>query len=460
MGRKRGFDITGDIPWGTHFCLFYETKQELLDILVPYFKAGLENNEWCVWIASPSDKEKTRTSLERVLGDYPHLNKKVHIEFIDYRDFYFKDGVFAPEIPLNRITDKLKEALANSYTGVRGAGDVTQLVRTYRNQFIEYEQKIDKTIHKSPCIISCLYNIKQLSASEVMDVMRSHGLALSNIGRYLNTMTMTGSYTPTKQVTQLQRWFTRVGFEGLSEQEVIELLLSSTLPSGKAVKLARESIRRFKNLRTFLAASHQELAQAGIPPHTAFSIKLLRALPGEVLRQQIVKEPANTSSRELFDYLYYSMRDLKNEVFKVIFYNSQTQIIDIVELFEGTTDQIPIPPREIVENAIKHDANALIFIHNHPSGDPSPSEFDQQLTRDLVFVGMILQIRILDHIIIGHNRYFSFADAGLVEEYELDYLDFKLLSTSRHKKEPAAEMLESAVTDKIKNIDHSNLTAA
>ena len=139
-----------------------------------------------------------------------------------------------------------------------------------------------------------------------------------------------------------------------------------------------------------------------------------------------MEQPIYKSAKEIFDYFSYSMRDLKKEIFKVIYLNSQNQIIDTADLFEGTLESIPIRPREIVESAIKHNATALIFAHNHPSGDPTPSKSDKQLTRDLVFIGMILPIRVLDHIIIGGNRYFSFADEGLVKKYEDDFLNLRI----------------------------------
>ena len=120
------------------------------------------------------------------------------------------------------------------------------------------------------------------------------------------------------------------------------------------------------------------------------------------------------------------MRDLKKEVFKVIYLNSQNQIIDIADLFEGTIESTPVHPREIIEAAIKHNAVFLIFVHNHPSGDPEPSKSDKQLTRDLVFIGNVTQIKALDHIIIGENRYFSFADAGLIKKYEDDFLNIRI----------------------------------
>ena len=111
------------------------------------------------------------------------------------------------------------------------------------------------------------------------------------------------------------------------------------------------------------------------------------------------------------------MRDLKKELFKVIYLSSQNQIIEVADLFEGTVDSSFISPREIVEGALKDKAAALIFVHNHPSGNPAPSTSDRELTRQLVYVGKIMQMKVVDHIIIGNDRYYSFADEGLLEEY-------------------------------------------
>jgi len=101
-------------------------------------------------------------------------------------------------------------------------------------------------------------------------------------------------------------------------------------------------------------------------------------------------------------------------------------MIDIVDLFEGETGRMYVSPRRIVEVAIENNAATLIFVHNHPSGDSTPSKIDKRLTRDLVFAGNILQIRVLDHIVIGDGHYFSFADGGLIQKYEDDFLRLKV----------------------------------
>jgi len=237
-----------------------------------------------------------------------------------------------------------------------------------------------------------------------------------------------GSLAERRSLTPLQERFIRTGFQGFTDGECIELLLSLALSQQQSSQKAKECVEHFGNLRRLLSASFEELQQAGIPLFCVFSIRLLHDLPIEVLKQKIVEKPIHKSSKEVFDYLYYSMRDLKREVFKVIYLNNRSQIIDTTDLFEGTLEDIPIRPREIVESAIKYNAAALIFVHNHPSGDPTPSKSDKQLTRDLVFMGYILQIKVLDHILIGENRYFSFADEGLIEKYEDNFLNLRIKS--------------------------------
>jgi DNA repair protein RadC len=234
---------------------------------------------------------------------------------------------------------------------------------------------------------------------------------------------------------RLRERFLRSGLSGFHDYEIIELLLTLGSPRRDCKPQAKEVIRRFKTLRGALSASPEELQEIeGIGPHSTFGIKLLREIAAEFLRQKIIDKPVYKTGREIFDYLYHSMRDLKNELFKVIYLNGQNQIIDIVDLFEGTVNASSVYPREIMKAAIKHDAVSLIFVHNHPSGDPQPSKYDKEVTRELVFAGNIMHIRVLDHIIIGNDRYYSFAAEGLIEEYETDFLNLKTSGTAEAKR--------------------------
>ena len=234
---------------------------------------------------------------------------------------------------------------------------------------------------------------------------------------------------------RLREKFIKSGLAGFHDYEIVELLLTLGLPRKDCKQQAKEAIKKFKSLRGVLEASPQELQQIdGIGPHNAFGIKLVQEVAREFLKEKIIDKPIYKSSQEVFDYLYHSMRDLKKELFKVIYLNSQNQIIDTADLFEGTINTSSISPREVIEGAIKYNAASLIFVHNHPSGNPEPSTSDKEVTKDLVYAGSIMRIRVLDHIIIGNNRYFSFAGEGLIEEYELDFLSLKIKGVSEAKR--------------------------
>ena len=229
---------------------------------------------------------------------------------------------------------------------------------------------------------------------------------------------------PAKDTSQghrkrLRERFLKGGLAGFQDYEIVELLLTLNSPRKDCKQQAKEAIKRFKTLRGVLEASIEELQEiAGIGPHNALGIKLVQEAARRFLKERIIDKPVYQSSQEIFDYLYHSMRDLKKEVFKVIYLNSRNQIIETADLFQGTVNSSAISPRQVIEGAIKHNAVSLIFAHNHPSGNPGPSQSDREVTRDLVYAAGVMQIKVLDHIIIGDNTYFSFAGERLIEEYE------------------------------------------
>jgi len=225
---------------------------------------------------------------------------------------------------------------------------------------------------------------------------------------------------------RLRERFSQSGLSAFLNYEIVELLLTLGTPRRDCKPQAKEAIKRFKTLRGVLEAPAEELEKIkGIGPTHVFVIKFMQEIARKFLKEQVLDKPYSRSSREVFDYLYHSMRDLKKEVFKVMYLDSQNHVVAIEDLFEGTLNASAIYPREVIQGAVKHDAAALIFVHNHPAGNPQPSDNDRQITQELVFAGSIMQIRVLDHIVIGDNRYFSFADAGLIEEYNSDFLTLR-----------------------------------
>ena len=247
-----------------------------------------------------------------------------------------------------------------------------------------------------------------------------------------NSIDVTGKDEMSGHRKRLREKFIKSGIAGFHDYEIIELILSLGTPRRDCKRPAKEAIKRFKTLRGVLEAPPEELRKiSGIGPHNAFGIKLVQEVAREFLKEKLLEKPVYTSADEVFDYLYHSMRDLKKEVFKVVYLNSQNQIIETEDLFHGTVNSSAVSPREVVESTLKHNAVSLIFAHNHPSGNPEPSKSDMELTRDLIYAANTVQIRVLDHIIIGNNRYYSFAGRGLIEEYEMEYHGLKLSGTHK-----------------------------
>lgn len=189
---------------------------------------------------------------------------------------------------------------------------------------------------------------------------------------------------------------------------------------------AKEALKRFKSLRGVLEAGEAELCEiTGIGPNNTFGLRLIQEVSRRFLRDNMMNRTVCQSSREVFDYLYHSLRDARREKFKVIFMDAKNQVIEEKTLSEGTVDSSAVYPREIIRSALRFDASSLIFVHNHPSGDPAPSQNDREITKELVFSVQLMQIKVLDHIIIGNNCYYSFADEGLIEDYEFLFKNFK-----------------------------------
>lgn len=225
---------------------------------------------------------------------------------------------------------------------------------------------------------------------------------------------------------RLREKFEKSGFAGFHDYEIIELLLSLGTPRRDCKEPAKEAMKRFKTLRGVLEAPSKELRKIkGIGPVNSLTFRIIQEVAREFLKEKITEKTVFRSADEVFDYLYHSMRDLKKEVFKVLFLNSRNQIIDAEDMFEGTVNSSAVVPREIVERALKHNAVSLMFAHNHPSGSPEPSKADKDITRDLVLAGCTVNIKVLDHLIIGDNRYYSFAAHGIIEEFELEFLRMK-----------------------------------
>src|SRR3989440_724023 len=160
--RKTGISVVGDVPWGTHFCYFYETKQDLLDIFIPYFKTGLENQEFCLWVISNSElltEQEATNALRRSLPDLDRYVAEGSIEVVAHNDWFLIGGSFDLYQVANRFKEKLDEALARGYAGMRLNGSPAWLYKDDDKELITFEKEVDKLFPDLRVIASCTYPI-------------------------------------------------------------------------------------------------------------------------------------------------------------------------------------------------------------------------------------------------------------------------------------------------------------
>ncbi len=176
---RTGIEAAGDVAWGTHLCHFYETRQDLLDILIPYFGAGLEANELCVWVISePFTVEEARDALRRGVPEAEHHLSAGDIRIIPYAEWYLRGGTFDAERVIGGWNGKLDEALAKGYAGMRGGGIGAALLGEYREKVPKLERSLDETLAGKRMIILCSYLLSGVDATAVFDVVRTHEVAI------------------------------------------------------------------------------------------------------------------------------------------------------------------------------------------------------------------------------------------------------------------------------------------
>jgi PAS domain-containing protein len=177
--RNSGISLIGYIPWGTHFCQFYETPEDLTGILVPYFKAGLEGNECCIWVtAEPLGEESAREAMRKAMPDFDRYLEKGQIEIVSHDRWYLKGGTFDMQRVLNSWIDKLEHALEHGYDGVRVTGNTAWLEKRDWKSFTEYEEKLNSVIGNYRMMAICTYSLDRCGAAEVIDVVDNHQFAL------------------------------------------------------------------------------------------------------------------------------------------------------------------------------------------------------------------------------------------------------------------------------------------
>ena len=178
--RNTGISVVGDMPWGTHFCHFYDSNQDLLDTLVPYFKAGLEDKEFCIWvIAAPLTKEEARNALQLVVPDLDRHFADRSIEMFLGEEWYLENDTFNLDRVTNAWNKQLKQALARGYEGMRVSSDTCWLRKKDWQDFCAYENHLNKSISNRAMTVWCTYQLAKSGAAEILDVARTHQFCLA-----------------------------------------------------------------------------------------------------------------------------------------------------------------------------------------------------------------------------------------------------------------------------------------
>ena len=214
---------------------------------------------------------------------------------------------------------------------------------------------------------------------------------------------------------RLREKFLKSGLDGFHDYEIIELLLTLGTRRTDCKQPAKDALKKFGSLKTVLEGNPKDLKEIkGIGDHNVFGLKLTQDVARRYLADRIVDMDYIRSFEDVLDYLRHNLRDKSKEVFMIIYLNGRNQILKMEKLFEGTLNTSAVYPREVVKRALENDASALVLVHNHPSGNPSPSQDDLTITKKLKDAVKTIDIYIHDHLIIAGNDIYSFADHGLI----------------------------------------------
>ncbi len=214
---------------------------------------------------------------------------------------------------------------------------------------------------------------------------------------------------------RLRQRFTDQGAGALADYELLELVLFLAIPQRDVKPLAKTLIARFGGLPEVMNASIEELIKIdGIKENTAIALKSITALSHRAMKSELMKKPILNTWTRLMDYCVSTMAHETREHFRILFLNRKNELIADEIQNSGTVDHTQSYPREIMKRALELGATALILVHNHPSGDPKPSQSDVDMTRLIIRAAEPFNIAIHDHIIVSKNGYTSFKNMSLI----------------------------------------------
>lgn len=214
---------------------------------------------------------------------------------------------------------------------------------------------------------------------------------------------------------RVRQRFLEQGLGGFQDYEALELLLLFVARQKDMKRVSKALIERFGSFKAVLDASSEELESVeGVGPAAVALIRFVKQAAARYLQQTSQERFSPDSPEVLIQYCIVSMGAEPNETFRVICLDSDFSIVGEENVAEGTVDQATVYPRKVMEIALAAKATTLVFVHNHPGGNVTPSEFDKTLTRGLVLAAKTMHISVYDHIVVSRDTYFSFRESGLL----------------------------------------------
>ena len=219
---------------------------------------------------------------------------------------------------------------------------------------------------------------------------------------------------------RIKNKFKKEGLKPFLDHEVLELLLTYSIPRKDTKTLAWNLLKTFGSLSSVLEASNFELQKVkGLGPQSAMLINIVREIITRHSFDKVRKRRSISNQEELYNYCIAHLQNKKQECFEVLFLDIKLRLIASEILSEGNIDNTTVYPRKLIEFILKYGAKYIICVHNHPSGDPSPSNEDKFVTTNLKNILNVLSVKMVDHIIVGNGKIYSFESGSFIEKPKL-----------------------------------------
>jgi DNA repair protein RadC len=213
---------------------------------------------------------------------------------------------------------------------------------------------------------------------------------------------------------RLRERFIAMGADALQDYELLELVLFAAIPQRDVKPLAKDLLKRFKSLKGVVHASEESLRDFGLSDSPIGLIRVIAATHLRISKSEIIDQPVLSNWQKILDYCYAAMAHETREQLRILFLNRKNRLIADEVQQQGTIDHTPVYVREVIKRALDLGAGAIILVHNHPSGDPTPSRDDIIMTREIAMAAKPVGIVLHDHLIISAGKHTSFKDSGLL----------------------------------------------